>query len=91
MNNFTTWVKRATSNKRFVYFKGSNISDADDDNTKERIKFAWRLALEGKVYLVQRRRITDEIEYIAIKASKKPCPKLIPSPAFPEFNLEEVM
>lgn len=72
------WVKTAQPNDFFVYATARFLTD-HYASRKIAIQ-AWKLAVEGRIYLVQRRvpySIPSMFDYIAIKAGISPVRSLV--------------
>lgn len=64
--------------ERFIYYTGLHLTDTI--LSREVKKLTYELAVNGKVYLVQKKcySVFGEYDFIAIKASKPPVHKLVP-------------
>lgn len=76
-----SFVQNASPNNRFIYYKGYSLTDTI--LACQLRKLTYQFALEGKVYLVQKKH-GFYFEFIAIKASTPPVIKLVP------FNDEQL-
>lgn len=82
---YNLFLKQATPNSLFNYYSGYLY-----DNVLGRAlgKEIYKLAIAGKVYLVQRRSVNfPGYDYFMIKASKQPVISLVP---FTEQKLAEL-
>lgn len=80
-DTFIKWVNNSKPGEKIIYAYTPNLNIKCTD--KEISRIAWRTALEGKIYLTQK-RYQGSIQYFAIKASNKPINRLIPSDFMPE-------
>jgi len=72
------WLMDAKPNDRFLYYRGYNL--VDFILARELRKAAYKLATQGRVYLVQSRCLQYDgmFNYFVIKSSHPPVFKLIP-------------
>ncbi len=72
------WIKTARPGDTYVY---ATVTHLTDTYASRKIGVqAWKLAIEGAIYLVQHRvqyTIPSVFEYIAIKASRPPVRRLV--------------
>lgn len=76
VETFLAWVKSAKPNERIIYYRGETLTFSL--MTVQIKRETWDKALEGLVYLVQRRLGPGKYEFIAIRSSETPNDKLIP-------------
>ena len=72
------WIKTAQPNDFFVYATARFLTD--HYATAKIARQAWKLAVEGRIYLVQRRvphAIPSMFDYIAIKAGISPVRRIV--------------
>lgn len=72
------WVKIAQPNDFFIYATARHLTD--NYAARKIGQQAWKFAIEGKVYLVQRRiehTTPSMFDYIAIKASISPVRRIV--------------
>lgn len=74
---FFRWFSIAKPNDIIVYYTGTlaEAIDKSDTNTKEYLldikETMWQYAVEGKLYLFQKKIDTGVYEYIAVKSSRR--------------------
>lgn len=76
VDNFLAWVKAAKPNEKMIYYRGETLTFSL--MTTQIKRETWDKALEGRVYLVQKKLGVGLYEFIAIRASDAPANKLIP-------------
>ena len=64
--NFIEWYYAANGGDKFVYYAGSNLASSQESWAVKNL--VWKFAIEGKVYLFQKRFGNNDYQYIAIKA-----------------------
>ena len=75
VENFEQFIRTAHYPQTFEYYFGFSLTDTIMSNQLR--KLAYRYAMDGKIYLVQK-KINHSFIFIAIKASVPPVIKLIP-------------
>lgn len=89
MQKFHDWHEIAKPCDRFEYHRGAGLfSSILSFKMRD---YIWTMALEGKIYLVQKRHGNDDYSYIAIKASNPPKESLIPNDGPVYTNSKEHM
>ena len=76
VEHFHLWLRFAKPNDSIVYYRGETLTFSL--MTVQIKRETWDKALEGLVYLVQRKLGVGNYEYIAIRASSSPVVKFIP-------------
>ena len=76
------WLRAAKHGMYHVYYTGAGLDGSELTNQTNIWKLkqlTWKLAVDGRIYLVQRKLRIDRYEYRAIKASSPPpIKRLIP-------------
>lgn len=73
---FSQWVINARPNDKYIYFKGFSLTDTFISLELQKLTFS--LALKGTIYLVQQKLKVHNYNFIAIKSSLPPNPRLVP-------------
>lgn len=67
-----TWLFNAEPGDKYCYFHGFGLPHGVGN-------YMYKLALQGKVYLFQKRVADNNFQYLAIKASYPPARLLVPA------------
>lgn len=76
VDHFKDWIAAARPNDKYTYHIGFGLFDSFMSGQVR--KLAWDRAVDGDIYLVQRRITSGSYEYIAVKASNPPIEYLVP-------------
>jgi hypothetical protein len=84
VDRFKDWLVTARPNDKLVYYTGETLTySLMASHIKKEV---WEMALNGHVYLVQKKLGVGLYEFITVKASKSPCMSLIPVRDYSDKN-----
>lgn len=76
VEEFGSWLSNSKPNDKYIYYKGETLTFSHLTNKIR--KETWDRAIEGRIYLLQRKISVGVYEFIAVKASYPPLDRLVP-------------
>lgn len=75
---FENWYITAKPGSSYIYYKGLLGMESKSKFTSHIKHTVWKYALQGRIYLIQRKIMENDYDYIAVKA-KNYNEKLVPT------------
>lgn len=90
---FISWLNVAEPGENYIYYKGY-IGESKSNILSSLKQTVWKSAVNGRVYLLQRKNGPSEYDYLAQKSAKKyPCivARLIPWDYFHQGKMPHML